>query len=212
MLEKLKKYSLWFFNSFIWLGLLILAIDLITKNIVVNNMEVEQSIPLIPGFLHITYRVNTNAAFGLGIQDNPLANRIIYIVIASIAVALIIFVYVKKFNKLNKFYRACLMMITVGALGNLIDRVCYTPGYLKYPLVGVVDWIDFCGIWKYIFNIADSSLVVSVFMLVIYLIVDEIKTNKKNKAKVHLSKDDVDKKKLEASLLEATPEVKEENK
>lgn len=164
-----------------------LAIDLISKSIVVANMNPGDSIPLIPGFLHITYVVNTNAAFGLGL-GNALANRIVYIVVAVIASAVIIYLYVKKFNKLNMFYKAMMMLILVGAIGNLIDRIFYTPEYLKNSSVGVVDWIDFCGIWKFIFNWADSCIVVGVIALAIYLIVDEFRQNKKENEKISLAK------------------------
>ena len=214
-MDKVKKYALWFFKSFIWLGLLLLVIDIVTKNVVVNNMEVGESIPLIKGFLHITYTVNTAAAFGLG-TDNVLANRIVYIVMASIATAALIFVYVKFFKRLGKMYKACIMLMVVGALGNLIDRIFYTPDYLKYTYTGVVDWIDFCGIWKYIFNIADSAIVIGTIMLIIWLIIEEVQDSKKRN-EVVLKKDVVEAKiaasKVENEKEEETPlEIKVEKK
>lgn len=193
MLTKFKKAALWFFKSFIWLGILVFVLDIVTKSVVVHFMVPGQRIELIPGFLGITYTVNTNAAFGIGVPDNPLANRIIYIVIATIVCGIIMFLFIKKFKKLNKFYRACIMLIFVGAFGNLIDRIFYTPEYLKYPLVGVVDWIDFYGVWKFIFNVADISVVVGVIMLVIYLIVDEVRQARKNKKEVQMKKDTIEK-------------------
>ena len=206
MLEKIKQYGLWFFNSFIWLGLLLLVIDIVTKNVVVNNCELGVRNVLIPGFLSITYTVNTNAAFGIGL-GNELANRIVYIIVALIAIAIIIVVYVKKYKVLNRYYKAVMMMILVGALGNLIDRTFFTPEYLRYSSVGVVDWIDFYGIWPYIFNWADSCIVVGVIMLVIYLIVDEINVSRKNK-KVILTKDQVEAK-IEQAEKEKSLEDKE---
>ena len=72
-------------------------------------------------------------------------------------------------------------MIIAGALGNAIDRIFFTAEYLRYIdpstgkyITGVVDWIDFYGIWGFNFNIADSAVVVAVFMLIIYVIVTEI--------------------------------------
>ena len=212
-MDKVKKYGLWFFQSFIWLGLLLFIIDIVTKNVVVNNMAVYESIPLIKGFLHITYTVNTKAAFGLG-TTSDLANRIVYIVLATVASAVLIFVYVKFYKKLGKMYKACMMMMLVGALGNLVDRVFYTPEYLGYTAVGVVDWIDFCGIWPYIFNWADSCIVVGTIMLIIWLIIEEVQENKKNNAVV-LKKDVVEAKiqaqKLEEKKEEASLDKKEEN-
>lgn len=223
-MDKVKSYALWFFKSFIWLGLLLLIIDIVTKNVVVNNMNVGDTIALIPGFLHITYTVNTAAAFGLGVtgEGSMLANRIIYIVVASLASAILIAVYVKQFKSLGKMYKACMMMILVGAIGNLIDRIFFTPEYLKYPYVGVVDWIDFRGIWPYIFNWADSCIVVGVIILIVWLIIEEVRDAKKRNA-ITLKKDVVEAKieaqKEEAKVEEVAPveeapkeEIKEEVK
>ena len=211
-MEKFKKFALWFFKSFIWLGILLLVIDIVTKTIIVNSFDYEgQTKPLIDGFLHITYKVNTAAAFGIGMKgDNgELANRIIYIVLACLASAGLIFVYVKEYKKLGKMYKACMMMILVGALGNLIDRVFYTPEYLKVENVGVVDWIDFRGIWPYIFNIADSSIVIGVIILIVWLIIEEVKDSRRRNA-VTLKKDVVEAK-IEAQK-EAESAPKEEVK
>ena len=217
-MDKVKSYAFWFFKSFIWLGILLLVIDIVTKNVVVNNMNEGDTVPLIQGFLHITYTVNTAAAFGLGVEgDNAyLINRIVYIVVASLASAIIIAVYVKQFKKLGKMYKACMMMILVGALGNLIDRIFFTPEYLKYPYVGVVDWIDFRGIWPYIFNWADSCIVVGVIILIVWLIIEEVRDAKKRNA-VTLKKDVVEAKiqaqaeqKVEEPLKEESTPVEEE--
>ena len=65
-------------------------------------------------------------------------------------------------------------MIIAGAVGNSIDRIFYTSNYLASPVTGVVDFIDFYGVWKFHFNIADVSVVVAAIMLVIYMIIVEI--------------------------------------
>ena len=191
-MEKFKKGLFWFFNSFIWLAVLFLAIDLTTKLVIVANRDYIYSLPnsridLIPGFLGITYVINTNAAFGIGVGSN-LANRILYIVLAALASAVLIAVYVKKYKLLNRLHKACMMLILVGAVGNLIDRIFFTSEMLSLkglPLeVGVVDWIDFYGIWRYVFNIADSCIVVGVIMLVVVLIVEEVKGRKKEAKQV----------------------------
>lgn len=179
-MDKFKKICKQIFFSFTWLAVLLLVIDIITKIVVMNNLAEGESITLIPGFLWITYVRNTNAAFGLGFTGDELINRIIYIVIAVIGSAAIIFFYVYRYKKIGKYVKACLMMMLVGALGNLIDRLFYAKsGY------AVVDWINFFDIswWHWVFNIADASIVIGVIMLVVYLIVDEIKEYKIKKAK-----------------------------
>ena len=186
MKEKIAKSLKWFLLSFIWLGIILFVVDLVTKNIIVANKEVilaNDGIVLIPGFLRINYIINNKLVMGLSF-GNDNVNRILFIVFASLITGALIFVTVKKWDKLNKFYKACIMMIISGALGNLVDRIFYSPAFLGTTYNGVVDWIDFYGVWKFNFNIADSAVVVAAFMLIIYMIVNEIvdyvKTSKEN--------------------------------
>ena len=154
------------------------AVDIVTKIAVFNvqqGVEATNSQDLIHGFVAITLRFNENAAFGLGFE-NPAINRVLYIVIALIAAGIMTFIYVYKFKKLKSLYKVCLMLMLVGALGNCVDRLFYS--FSDYR---VVDWIDFYGIWPYVFNLADSCIVVGTIMLIVLLIIDEVKDYKKNK-------------------------------
>ncbi|MFA7032792.1 MAG: signal peptidase II [Bacilli bacterium] len=163
----------WFFYSFIWVGLLLLALDIVTKNLVFNLIgPAGDSVVLIPGFLRISCVLNSNAAFGLGFT-NPTLNRVMYIIVALIGSGLIMGIYGAKYRKISKFVRLCLVMITVGAIGNLIDRMFYS--FANYS---VIDWIDFYGIWQFNFNIADSCIVVGTILLIIWLIVEDVKESK----------------------------------
>lgn len=176
MKEKVLKALKWFFESFIWLGLVLLATDFITKQVVVaNNVEIRSKggIELIPGFLRINYLINNSFVFGIS-TGNDLVNRVIFCVVALLIVSVIIFFLIKKWGNFNKYYRACFMMVIAGAIGNVIDRIFYTPEFLHSDVQGVVDWIDFYGVWKFNFNIADSCVVVAAFMLIIYMIVTDI--------------------------------------
>ena len=168
MKEKLK----WFFKSFIWLFVLGLVIDIVSKSIIKGNMVEGDSIVLIPHFLAITFSYNEAAAFGMGFQE-PEVNRWIYISIAVLASAAILYFYIRKYKTYGKFVKAVLMCILVGAVGNLIDRIFYGK---------VVDFIDFFGIWHAIFNVADSFVVVGTILLVVFLILEEVKDYKAKKA------------------------------
>jgi len=176
-MEKFKKALRWFFDSFIWLGLILLIIDIVTKNVVAANKDYilaqgPHGIELIKGFLAINYVENAKAAFGLGFA-NPTTNRIIYIVVATLASAGIIFYMVKKYNDIKKLPKAIMILVLCGAIGNLIDRCFYA--HSNYC---VIDWINFYGIWGWNFNIADSCIVIGVIMAIIYLIVEEVKEYK----------------------------------
>ena len=176
MKEKFLKGLKWFFNSFIWLGVLLLIIDYVTKQVVVANREnilANGGIVLIPNFLRINYVINNTLVMGMSLGSD-LANRAVFCVVALVISAGIIFYLVKKWDKIDRFFKASFMMILAGAFGNVIDRLFYTPEFLGNPVNGVVDWIDFYGVWKFNFNIADSAVVVAAFMLIIYMIVLEI--------------------------------------
>lgn len=185
--NKVLKALKWFFTSFIWLAIIMFVIDIVTKQAVISYFKThDEPIVLIPGFLQINYTLNEAAAFGIGF-DNATVNRVIYIIVALLGLGAIITYYVIRYKKLDKYTRAVLMLIAAGALGNLIDRIFYSSSFESTLIWSnkngglVVDWIDFCGIWKFIFNIADSCVVIGVIMMIVYLIVDEVKTMKEKR-------------------------------
>ena len=183
--EKLIKGLKWFFHSYIWVGILLLIVDIVSKNLIVNAMTKEGDIKnVIPGFLRFSYVINRNAAFGFGPSD-PAVSRILYMGFAIVASIGIGIYYGFAHKKLPGYVKAALMIIVAGAIGNLIDRVAYSATYLKakdgYP-GGVVDFIDFFWFWDYVFNIADCGFVIGTFMLAAYCIIDWIKDIKKQKA------------------------------
>ena len=169
MKEKIVFGLKWFFKSFIWLGLVLLGLDILTKQLVMHSGLIPDTGNYIDwGFVHIGYILNYNAAFGLG-TGNETVSRILYLVIASLVAAGLVVYLVLKRKETKLYVRACLVLIITGAIGNMIDRVFYAPYY------AVVDWIDFWWFWGYNFNIADCCIVIAAFMLVIYIIVLEVK-------------------------------------
>ena len=150
------------------------GIDQLTKAIVVANMAVGDSVPLIPGFLHLTFVKNDGMAFGLA--DDPLG-RVIFMTVSTIAI-IGLGVYLFGFCKEGMVLKTGLAMIISGGVGNMIDRI------FRYE---VVDMIDFCGIWKYVFNVADAFVCVGAGVVVLALILDIIKDQKKKKAERNAS-------------------------
>ena len=169
MKEKVINALKWFYQSFIWLFIIFLAIDIVTKQLIIHSgLEPDTGNYIDWGFVHIGYILNYNAAFGLG-TGNPVVSRILYLIIASLVSAGLVVYLILKRKETKLFVRACLVLIITGAVGNMIDRIFYAPYY------AVVDWIDFYWFWGYNFNIADSCIVVAAFMMVIYIIVLEVK-------------------------------------
>ena len=172
MKEKLINALKWFYKSFIWLFIVFLGIDILTKQLVMNAGVAPGNVILDWRIVRISYVQNPNAAFGLG-ANNPAVSRVVYLVVASlITIGLVTYLILKR--KTTKLYiRACLVLVVTGAIGNMIDRIFYSQA--NYC---VVDWIDFYWFWGYNFNIADSCIVVAMFMLIIYIIVMEVKDYK----------------------------------
>jgi len=137
------------------ISLVFIIIDLIVKIIVNSNMNVYDSIIIIPNFFSITYVRNIGAAFS--IMEN---SRILFIIIGFVALILI-YKYLIMNKILNKYLMISYSMLIGGIIGNMIDRIIY--GY-------VIDYLSF-NIFGYnapIFNLADTFIVVSIIMLLLY--------------------------------------------
>ena len=59
-------------------GLVIVALDQITKTLVMHTMHLHESIPVIAGFFNLTYIRNPGAAFGMFATTNS-AFRLIFL-------------------------------------------------------------------------------------------------------------------------------------
>lgn len=168
-----REYIL--YSAIIAVGIIL---DQLTKWLVCKYMTLYQSIPLIKGFLHITYTTNDGAAFGM--MDDQ---RWIFVVISSVAIlAFTAYLYLGHAD--NLLYGVALSMVISGGIGNMIDRIGI--GFYVNPRTGmgeVIDFIDFCGIWNAIFNGADSLVCVGAGLLILALILDLKKEYAEEKAK-----------------------------
>ena len=185
MKEKVINALKWFFKSFIWLFIVLLALDITTKQIIVHSgLRPDVSTEYFDwGFVHINYVLNYNAAFGIGASD-PNISRIVYLIVAGVISSGLIAYLIIKRKDMKLFIRASLILVVTGALGNMIDRIFYAPYY------AVVDWIDFWWFWPFVFNIADCCIVIAAFMLIIYIIVTEVKEMiARRNAEVKMEKD-----------------------
>ncbi|MCQ2793070.1 MAG: signal peptidase II [Bacilli bacterium] len=183
--EKVILGLKWFLNSFIWLGVLLFVLDIATKWGIQNTFVNE--IWIIPNFLSINLSHNMGAAWSMG-GDGNIGMRALWIIISVVLSGALIAFYVIKRNKLSNWYKAALIMMIAGALGNMIDRIFYWKEIVGFD--GVIDWISFTfGSYKFpTFNIADSSLVIGVIILIVLIIIemvqDSIKQGKKGAYKL----------------------------
>jgi len=123
------------------------AVDQASKKLVTSGLSLHESWPR-EGFFRITYGTNSGTAFGL------LPNQTLLLIVASVvAIGFLIYFY-RTHAMPSKLLRFAIGLQLGGAFGNLIDRVWSGE---------VVDFID-VGPWP-IFNLADSSIVVGIFIL-----------------------------------------------
>lgn len=144
----------------LWLTLLVVVLDQVTKQIASAMLELYQPITVMPLF-NFTLAHNYGAAFSF-LSDAGGWQRY-----ALAAVALItsigITIWLKRLPKDDPWMAASLSLILGGAIGNLYDRVVL--GY-------VVDFLDvYWGASHFpAFNIADSAISIGAAMMVIDLI------------------------------------------
>jgi len=140
--------------------LALLGLDQITKAIVVANFVAEgDTLAVIQDFFHITYVRNSGAVFGLfqGLAET----YIIFLIFILVALVVFGYMFIKNDfkDKRNFWYTLGLTLLIAGALGNAADRI-FQPDH------NVVDFIDFRGIWHYIFNVADICLNVGIAIFI----------------------------------------------
>lgn len=166
----------------ITLAVVIIALDQITKMLVVHYIPTGEYIELFLGdFLRLFHISNTGVAFSVGATWSESVRHILFAALPIVVIAIVIGIYFRN-NDLNKLQRWTIMGIIGGGLGNLIDRV-FRPD-------GVVDFIDvkFYGIfgmerWP-TFNVADAAVVVCGSILLVSFIVTfikDIKNGRNNK-------------------------------
>ncbi len=142
----------------------LIALDQITKYIVLAKLQPVKQVVLINGFFNLTYVENRGAAFG-AMQGA----RWFFVILAVIVTVAVAFYYYKmEKTKQNLWLRVALVMIVGGTVGNVIDR--FFRGF-------VVDFLDFI-IFGYdfpVFNVADILIVIGTLILAGYILLADIK-------------------------------------
>ncbi|HEX21301.1 MAG TPA: signal peptidase II [Actinobacteria bacterium] len=132
--------------------LLVLAGDQISKLMVRRYLPLDQSKPIIKGIISFTHIKNSGAAFGI------LPNKQwLFLIIAIVAIAAAVLFILNNKEK-GGLTQLALGLAVGGALGNLMDRFLFG---------NVTDFIDF-HFWP-VFNFADTSIFVGMFLLIIII-------------------------------------------
>ena len=140
-------------RSFWLVGILGIIFDQITKYLVVQSFSsIGDTVPLWSGVFHLTYVINTGAAFSV------FAGQVEILRWISLVVSLLLILFVWYSPKLYLIEQLGYGFIFAGAVGNGIDRFLF--GY-------VVDFFDFRLINFPVFNIADVAINIGVLLLLI---------------------------------------------
>jgi signal peptidase II len=142
------------------LAALVLAADQASKHWALETLRApgRHAMQILPGCFHLAYAENRSAAFGiLGFLPLELRRNLLS---GFAIVAIVVLLVLIGMGRIQRNWTAVATgLILGGAIGNVIDRV--RLGYV----VDFIDWhIGDSYHWP-TFNIADSGIVVGVFVL-----------------------------------------------
>jgi len=143
----------------IWLPILVVALDQITKALVRAKLPLYASTTIIPGFMDFTHVPNSGIAYGfLQTVEFPFKTAILAMIAAAAMIG--VGIYAASLARHQLVARIGLALIIGGAAGNLIDRVVWGS---------VVDFVDvYWRTWHFwVFNVADSAISVGVAVMIL---------------------------------------------
>ena len=142
----------------------IVALDQITKAVVLDRLALGVPVPIVDGLLSLTLVLNPGLAFGL-LGGVPPAWRWLVAALSLVALAVLARVALRVLPDGGWAGRLAIGLIFGGAVGNLVDRARFGA---------VVDFVDvYWRGWHWpAFNVADSAITVGVALLALRLLND----------------------------------------
>ena len=138
-------------------ALAVIFTDQVTKTLAVDHLDLYRPTHVVgPVYLALTY--NSGAAFSLGTGVTPILEAVVVVLIVGLLI------FSRRASRSGPVVASVAMgMLLGGALSNLGDRL-----FRHLPIHGgVVDFIRAVG-WFPVFNVADSSIVIGVIILVLF--------------------------------------------
>ena len=144
------------------LALTIVALDLATKILAVATLD-ETTPPadqprILGGLVYFSLLRNPGAAFSM-------ATGMTWI-LALIAIGVVVYIIRIAPKLRSTWWAVCLGLVLGGAIGNLIDRIFRSPGFLQGHVVDFVSVFGPNAEYFPVFNVADSAITVGGILLV----------------------------------------------
>ncbi len=131
----------------------IVAVDQLLKGLVSHFLPPGYTMALLPGVLALTHVRNPGIAFGLRVHISPLIPAAV-----ALTGVFLLFYNSARWTQ-TRSARVALVLVSGGALGNLIDRL---------RVGAVIDYIDL-HVWP-VFNLADAAVTIGAVVFLLALV------------------------------------------
>ncbi len=149
----------------LWIAALVVALDLLTKWLALEQLQLYQQVPVIDGLFSFTLAYNRGAAFSF-LAGAGGWQRWFFTAIA-IGVSTMLVIWMARLPRSKRLEAIALALILGGAMGNLYDRIMH--GH-------VVDFIlvHWQQSWFFpAFNIADSAITIGAALLILDMFISK---------------------------------------
>jgi signal peptidase II len=170
-----KAYEKTFPLIFLYLTILAILADQLSKTVITQLLQVGESVPVLGGFFRLTLVLNPGGVFG-----TRLGNQNFYTFISIFAIGITLWFFIKSTAK-DSILGTGLSLVLGGAVGNLIDRFRFgeVVDFLDFNIPDIsipptkILFIKFPGFyldrWP-VFNLADSFVLIGIILVVTHLL------------------------------------------
>jgi len=124
------------------------GLDQLSKHWIRERFAMGEEADLLPGWLSIQHSRNAGAFFSLGADLPRTVRGLLFPIVTLLAMGLMFALY-RAASPTRRLYRAGILLLLAGALGNLVDRVL-DGEVVDFLHVHILDYVH----WA-IFNLAD---------------------------------------------------------
>ena len=142
----------------------IVLIDQLSKLYVRAHFRLDQSLPLIPNWIDLTYTRNPGAAFSLFATMPQWFRHAFFLALSAAAIVVLAVLMARRTTPARM--AAAFALVLGGTIGNLIDR-------MSRGLVTDFIYLHHGGFSYPVFNVADSAITVGVALILIFTWLDD---------------------------------------